>query len=45
MKPIDMGKNISDMTWAISKIRHVTLDYLKLDMDFVKIVTGDIAIS
>ena len=45
MKPIDMGKNISDMTWAVSKIRHAALDYLKIDMNFAKIATGDIAIS
>ena len=44
MKPIDMGKHITDMTWAIP-IRHVTLDHLKIDMDIAKIGTGDIAIS
>ena len=44
MKPIDMEKNISDMTWAIPLTRHVTLDHVKIDMDFAKIGTGDIAI-
>ena len=37
MKPIDMGKNINDKTWAI---RH-----LKINMDIAKIGTGVIVIS
>ena len=33
MKPLDKGKNIIDMTRAISQIQHATLDYFKIDMD------------
>ena len=44
MKPIDMGNDISDMTWAIPYIRHATLGYLKIDMGIAKIGTGDFAI-
>ena len=44
MKPIDMGKIISDMTWAISYTRHATLGYFKIEMDNAHIATGDIGI-
>ena len=43
MKPIDMGKMISDM--GHFQIRHATLDYFKIDMDNAYIETGDIVIS
>ena len=45
MKPIDMGENISDMTLVIPYIRHMTLDYFRINMENTKLVTGDIAIS
>ena len=45
MKPINMGGNISDMTLVIPYIRHMTLDYLIVDMENTELVTGDIAIS
>ena len=45
MMPIDMGTNISDMTWAFSYMGQATFGYFKIDMDIANITTGDIDIS
>ena len=45
MRPIDMRKDISDMTWAFPEIRQATFGCFKFDMEIAKITTRDITIS